>query len=555
METETVYYGDCLKLMREWNRQREEFYNIGQVDLIYLDPPFNSKANYNILFEKATGRTAQEIAFTDIWTWKGNKHAQQRVKEICNAIAHPAHKSISAMNMLIPESGMLAYLVYMADRIAQMKMLLKNTGCIYLHCDSSASHYLKMVMDDVFGHKNFRNEILWERTQSGKSSQHDPKSFGRNSDTILFYSKTKEYKLKPYKELEDDEIARLFPRINERGYRYAIRSLFRGKTLGPRPNLCYTWKGYKNPHPSGWMLSKERLEEEYQKGNIVVKRNGKLERRQYFEDSKGGYLSNLWCDIPPIPKKDRQGYPTEKPPALLERIIKASSNPGDIVLDPFCGCGTSALAAARLKRRFIGIDISLFAVETVTAGRLYNGKIGVKIRGIPEDFESAKRLAKDDPFGFQSWMIEACHPGMVANKVMRGDGGLDGTGMLLHKKTDGRKLVIAEVKAKKPTITEVRAFAETIQRKQAAAGVFITLDENGWTKGMDEICHNQGTFKTNADAATEFPIMQHWHVKKLENKHDTLPNLPELANPLNGKQLITKQRKLFQPEGLGLSSL
>ena len=434
METEIIYYGDCLKLMREWNRQREEFYNIGQVDLIYLDPPFNSKTNYNILFEKSTGRTTQEIAFTDIWTWKGNKHAQQRVKEICNAIAHPAHKSISAMNMLIPESGMLAYLVYMADRIAQMKMLLKNTGCIYLHCDSSASHYLKMVMDDVFGHKNFRNEILWERTQSGKSSQHDPKSFGRNSDTILFYSKTKEYKLKPYEELEDDEIARLFPRIDERGYRYAIRILFRGKTLGPRPNLCYTWKGYKNPHPSGWMLSKKRLEEEYQKGNIVVKRNGKLERRQYFEDSKGGYLSNLWCDIPPIPKKDRQGYPTEKPPALLERIIKASSNPGDIVLDPFCGCGTSALAAARLKRRFIGIDISLFAVETVTAGRLYNEKIEVKIRGIPEDFESAKRLAKDDPFGFQSWGIEACHPEMVANKVMSGDGGLDGTGMLLHKK-------------------------------------------------------------------------------------------------------------------------
>lgn len=144
---------------------------------------------------------------------------------------------------------------------------------------------------------------------------------------------------------------------------------------------------------------------------------------------------------------------------------------------------------------------------------------------------------------------------MVANKVIRGDGGLNGTGMLLHKQIDGGKLSIAEVKAKKPTITEVRAFAETIQRKQAAAGVFITLDENRWTEGMDEIYHNQGASKTNADSATEFPGMQHWHFKKLESKRDTSPNLPELADPLNGKQLIAKQRKLFQPEGSGLSSL
>ena len=266
---------------------------------------------------------------------------------------------------------MKIYLMAMAVRLFEMKRILKRTGSIYLHCDPTASHYLKLVMDSLFGKNLFRNEITWRRHSSlTKGSQHAPKTWGTTTDTILFYA-GKNAKLAPYRDMPESERIEQFPKVGEKGERYYDDSahIWSTPNMGARPNLCYEWRGFVNPHPSGWRLSKDRLEEEYQKGNIVITRDGKLERRKYERDFKGKQVGNLWPDIPIASGKERTGYPTQKPLALLHRIIQASSNPGDVVLDPFCGCATACVAAEQLARKWIGIDISPSA-EVITKIRL-----------------------------------------------------------------------------------------------------------------------------------------------------------------------------------------
>lgn len=522
MQTGTVCYGDCLKHMKQWIELSGGVHGPGLADLIYFDPPFNSNAKYNILFEKgnnkARGHTAQETAFRDIWEW--SSEARERTKNICGAVGHLAHKSIKGLREILGESGMLAYLTYMAERIALMKSMLKQTGTIYLHCDPTASHYLKIVMDNVFGSRNFLSEIIWNygTPSGGRAAGKKPV---KAHDVLLAYTAdygehTYNRQYLPYSE---KYVKEWFRHTDESGRKYQTRS---------RSGRKYRTRS--------------------RKGKIV---------RQYLDESPGVPLSNVWSDImqlygsagwfAKLGSDERTGYPTQKPEALLERIIKVSSNKGDIVLDPFCGCGTTMVAAAALNREFVGCDISLFAIETVTSGRLYEANVNVKIKGIPEDFASAKRLAKDDPFDFESWAIEACHPGMMGNKVQRKDGGVDGTGLLLWPTTEGKKLVIAQVKAGKPTIDSVRAFANRIQSKEAAAGVFITLEKSWWTDGMQKIADEQGAFKTNPKSSTAYPVMQHWYVKQLFNKkYNRLPYLPELADPWTGKEMIVKQEKLFR---------
>jgi hypothetical protein len=229
------------------------------------------------------------------------------------------------------------------------------------------SHGLKMVLDCIFDEKNFINEITWQRAQSkAKGSQYGYKTWGNITDIIFFYTKTADYHLFPLAELTDKtEIEKLFNKVDEHGDRYNTTiPVFCSKSMGARPNLCFEWKGLKNPHPSGWRLSKARLEEEYKKGNIVIS-NNKIERRKYLKDYEGQPVGNLWHDIPFVSGNESTGYPTQKPLALLERIIKASSKEGDVVLDPFCGCATTCVAAEKLGRKWIGIDVSKKAYELV----------------------------------------------------------------------------------------------------------------------------------------------------------------------------------------------
>ena len=525
MKTETICFGDCLEHLQQWIRWNDNIFE-GQpslADLIYLDPPWNSKANYNILFgsdQAAEDETqsAQETAFTDMWQW--NDEAKRRVQLITGEIYHddyadhPAFKSILSLKTLLGKSGMLAYCSYMAERLALLRMMLKETGSIYLHCDSHASHYLKIIMDNIFGAENFRNEIVWCYTGPGSPKM---RQFNRKIDTIFWYSK---------------------------GEKWTFN----------RDKMRIPYKDGK-PHTGGFT---------HKSGAKAGSKMTSEVAEEY--ESKGKVLENWWTDIAIASrsKKEYQGYATQKPLALLKRIIKASTNEGDVVLDPFCGCGTAVVVASMLKRKFVGIDISLFSVETVTSNRL-NKEAGIaeediKILGIPADLASAKRLAKDDPFAFERFAVEACHPGMVANKVQRGDKGSDGTGMLLHPvKENGKKKrkILAQVKAGKPTLSQVRDFATVIRDTEGAvAGVFITVEKIGkegdGTDGMREVAYQQGTFQ-HEHSVEEFPRLQFWHIGQwfYKTPHLRLPNLPELADPLSGKEMTALKQTGFLTKQYG----
>lgn len=304
------------------------------------------------------------------------------------------------------------------------------------------------------------------------------------------------------------------------------------------------------------------MEEEYQRGRIVIHEERidgkvvrrKLERRRYLEDHPGIQPGNLWYDIPPTMGKERTGYAAQKPVKLLKRIIEASTNPGDVVLDPFCGCGTAVVAARQLKQTFVGIDISLYASATVAYDRLVNeAKMNdqdIRVTGIPAEYQAAKRLAKDDPFAFEIFAVEACIPGMVANKSQRRDKGIDGKGWLLYPVTEenGKKksLILAQVKAGKPTLSHVRDFAHVISSTEGVvAGVFITVEkaEKGhWTDGMREVAAQLGTFK-HEHSMEEFERLQHWHIGQFfyKSARQRLPHLPELSDPHKKEKVPIRQ--------------
>ena len=459
MKKNTLYYGDCLEVMGEWADK--------SVDLIYLDPPFNSKADYNIIF--GTHRNggdnedlAQLTAFTDTWEW--DEKAEKRVALIKSAIAHPARRAILAFSEIYPDgSGMLSYLSYMAERIAEMHRLLKDTGSLYLHCDSTASHYLKLILDEVFGKDNFKNEIIWHYQTGGASKRH----YSKKHDTILFYSKTR---------------------------------------------FC-------NFYPQAIMM--ERTEKSLRRA-----KNPKGARITTDDTTK--LPMDVWVNIQALNPmaKERLKYPTQKPVALLKRIVMASSKEGDLVLDPFCGCGTTIAAAHSLKRNWIGIDISAYAIEVVRRERMKDMRIN--LAGMPKDLKGATHFAHEKPFDFEQWAVTRI-PGFAPNKVQRGDGGIDGRALIYGaKKPDN--LCIAQVKGGKPNIDSLRAFSGVIASGKAAIGIFITLKK--WDTPAVRKCVTQaGTFKRGE---TEFNRLVMYalddHFRGIDD-----PKLPPLAHPHTGE--------------------
>lgn len=351
--------------------------NSSCVDLIYLDPPFNSNANY----AAPIGSKAAGAAFKD--TWGLNEISEAWHGEIAHE--HPGLYELLKATRQIHGDSMMAYLIYMAIRIMEMKRLMSPFGSIYLHCDQTASHYLKLLLDAIFGSSNYRNTITWKRHNSQqRGNQFGAKSWSRNADTILYYGNSKEAAVSPYRELSVEEAAKKFPLVDESGNRFYDDSSHIWSTpgMGARPNLCYEWKGYRNPHPSGWRLSRERMDEEYRKGNIVILPDGKLQRRKYLKDYAGVPLGSIWTEDELIlsgNSAERTGYPTQKPRALLDRIISASTKKDEWVLDPFCGCATACVSAQWLGRKWVGIDISSKAADLVKSrineelGEYYNG--------------------------------------------------------------------------------------------------------------------------------------------------------------------------------------
>lgn len=343
-----LYLGDNLEVLRKHVAS-------SSVDLIYLDPPFASNADYAYMVPEEAGIPSKRVtAFTDIWTW--SKQTELTLNEI-SLKDQNLGLLISAFSKSLNFNGLAAYLVMMGIRLIELKRVLKRSGSLYLHCDSSASSYLKVILDSIFGSENFRNEIAWKRT----SSHNDSKKWAHIHDTLLFYG-GKGFTWNPVYLAHDPEYIEKFYRFEDDHGRYRQHEIIRTASMGPRPNLAYEYKGYTPQW--GWRMIKEKVAALDKEGMLIWSSRGRPYVKKYLHERKGTPCSTLWLDIPPLSHAaaERMGYPTQKPLSLLERIIGASSNKGDVILDPFAGCGTSTHAAEKLGRNWIGIDISELAV-------------------------------------------------------------------------------------------------------------------------------------------------------------------------------------------------
>ncbi len=345
-----LFCGDNLEILR---------HAIGDetVDLIYLDPPFNSKASYSAVFETPdSGEPAARIAaFDDAWRW--DAQAQDAFDLAVRSGSAGASAMLRAMRCVLHENGMMAYLATMAVRLMEMRRVLKPAGTLYLHCDATASHYLKILLDAIFGPAGYRNEIIWKRSNP---KSHVAVNFPACTDTILRYCKGPDAVYRqPYEAHDPDYVARAYRYRDGRG---AYRLLPLLNPNDDRPNLTYEFLGVMRV----WRWTRERMEQAYRDGLVVQTKPGVVPQyKKYLTESKGRTVTNCWTDIPQAAGNEALGYPTQKPLALLERIIAASSNEGGVVLDPFCGSGTTLHAAQKLGRRWIGIDMSPLAIDMV----------------------------------------------------------------------------------------------------------------------------------------------------------------------------------------------
>ena len=478
--TNTLYYGDNLEIMRQYVPDES-------VDLVYLDPPFNSNATYNVLFKEGTGEEspAQIKAFTDTWEWTRESERTFEQEIIGNPSASPKVKEmIGAFLNFIGRNAMMAYLVMMTPRLVELRRVLKPKGSIYLHCDPTAGHYLKLLLDAVFGPERFVCEIIWKRTYSHGDPQ---RKFGAIADTLFLYSKSDNYRFKPqYRPFSQGYIGKTFSGIDPDGRRWQSVTL---RSPSPRPNLTYPFEASNGvtyqPHRNGWSCDLQRMKKYEREGRLhfPTKPSGALRLKMYLDESPGVKIQNLWDDIPPISAnaQERLGYPTQKPLALLERIIQASSKEGDVVLDPFCGCGTAVAAAQKLNRRWIGIDITHLAVALMknrlrTGYGLVAGK-DYEVVGEPVDVGSARALAEQDRFQFQYWAMSLLEALPRGDEKKGADRGIDGVVHFVDGPKREMQKAIVQVKSGKVSSPHIRDLKGTMEREKAALGLFITLEE------------------------------------------------------------------------------
>ena len=466
-----LYYGDNLAVLQA---QIDD----ASVDLVYLDPPFNSNATYNILFRSPTGTTAdaQIEAFEDTWHW--NDTAEDAFDQVARSGNTKAFDLLNAMRGFLGENDMMAYLAMMAIRLIELHRVLKPTGSLYLHCDPTASHYLKLLLDGVFGADKYKSEIVWKRTSAHANST---RNFAGVHDIILLYSKSSSPTYNEgFTSYSDAYIAEHFVHVDTDGRRFRRSDL---RNPGVRANLRYDYAAsngitYK-PHPNGWAVSREVLERFDREGRLFFpkKEDARLRKKIYLDESPGVPATDLWDDLPPIHASaaERLGYPTQKPLALLERIIAASSNEGDVVLDPFCGCGTAIHAAQKLGRRWIGIDITHLAISLIEK-RIKAAFPGIAftVEGTPKDLASAEDLAARDKYQFQWWAVSMVDAMPFGGRKKGADGGIDG---LIYFKPDGKKTEKALVSVKGGDhvgVQMIRDLHSAMQREKAPIGVFIT---------------------------------------------------------------------------------
>jgi len=470
MKTNVLYFGDNLEILR--NR---EYFPDNSIDLIYLDPPFNSKKDYNILFKENGGveSEAQIKAFTDTWEW--GPTAQNTYHDVVVNGPLKVGKLIGALHDAVGSNDVMAYLVMMTARLIELHRVLKTTGSLYLHCDPTASHYLKLVLDQIFGPANFRNEIVWRRTTSHGDWKQGAKHFGRVHDHLLFYSKTGNPTWNPqFIPFSSEQITQQYYKVDENGRSYRLVTPTAKK---PGGDTSYEWRGVRPPKGRYWAYTREKMEEMDRKGLLYYSSTGQPYIRYYLDERPGVAAQSIWADTPPISPtaKERLGYQTQKPLALLERIIKASSNEGDVVLDPFCGCGTAVVAAQKLNRHWIGIDISHLAINLMR-NRLKDSFSGIQFEviGEPKDLAGAKALAHQDRYQFQWWALGLIGARPLGEKKKGADKGIDGIINFIDEVSDKPKRVVVQVKSGHVGVNAVRELKAVAATD--ALGVLIILE-------------------------------------------------------------------------------
>jgi DNA modification methylase len=500
-----LYYGVNLDVLRRHVDDES-------VNLVYLDPPFNSNASCNVLFAEHDGTEAasQIKAFEDTWKWDQN--AARACVDMIEA-GGKVSQAMHAFRTFLGDSDMMAYLAMMAPRLVELRRVLKPTGSIYLHCDPTASHYLKMLLDAVFGPASFRTEIIWKRSSAHSDTKQGRKIHGHIHDVLLFYAKGKDWTWSDvYTAYADSYVGRDY-RLTEEG---SGRRFRRGDLTAARPggDTQYEWRVKKRArvkerwvadldeehlHPSPgweykavrpykgryWAYSKQNMRQFALDGRLRHTFDGTPEYKRYLDDMPGVALQDIWTDILPIGAgtAERLGYPTQKPEALLERMILTSSDAGDTVLDPFCGCGTAIAAAQKLKRHWIGIDITSLAITslaiTLIRHRLsdtFSGRAKYEVVGEPVSLPDAAKLAQDDPYQCQWWAL-----GLVGARPVEGkrgaDQGIDGRIYFHEGASEKTKQVILSVKAGHVTVSQVRDLRGVLDREKAEIGVLLCMED------------------------------------------------------------------------------
>jgi DNA modification methylase len=537
-----LFYGDNLDVLRKFIRDET-------VDLCYIDPPFNSKRNYNQIYNNIGSEDrAQAQAFVDTWTW--DDHANICYDEILtNANGVQTAQSIALINGLeqvLGKGSLFAYLVSMTVRIAEIHRVLKDTGSFYLHCDDVADSYLRLMCDAIFVSQggDFKNEIVWKRT----SAHSDSGRFGRNGDRILYYTKSLNATFnKVYQPYDQHYLNSHYRNEDENGRLYRTDNLTAFGLSGG--GYTYEWNGVTKL----WRCPQERMQELHDEGRIRYTRTGTAEYVRYLDEMPGMPAQGIWDDIFAINSQanERLGYPTQKPEALLERIISASSNEGDVVLDAFCGCGTTVAVANRLKRGWIGMDITYQSVALILKRlRDSEGQSAVDnviLHGVPQDMASVDALIhkKDDRVRkeFEKWAILTYSDNRaVINEKKGADQGIDGIAYTRKSKKEILPVILSVKSGKNVSVKDVRDLFAVVKSEGAACGIFITRHEP--TQPMIDFAKKQGQFKP--EHFTGFDKLQIVTVKEiLDGARMNLPLMEEVTKKAQ-KAKIDNQTGLFE---------
>jgi DNA modification methylase len=509
----TLYYGDNLTILREHVADES-------VDLIYLDPPFNSNATYNVLFRTPAGEESrsQIEAFEDTWHW--NDTAERAFDEVMRSGNTDAAEMLRAMRSFLKENDMMAYLAMMAVRLLELHRVLKPTGSLYLHCDPTASHYLKILLDAVFGRDKFVNEITWKRSHAHNDAKQGAKHFGRTSDVLLFYSNSERRTWNvQFTAYDQAYLDRDYRRLDADGRRYRLDNI-QGPGGADKGNPYYDVMGVSRY----WRYSKLKMQELIDKGLIVQTSPGSVPQiKRYLDEMQGVSVQDIWTDLPVINNRSKEalGYPTQKPLALMERILAASSNEGDVVLDPFCGCGTTIHAAQKMGRRWIGIDVTHLAIGLIRK-RLVEAfpRVQYDVVGVPKDAGAARLLAETDKYQFQFWALSMIEAVPYKGGRKGADGGVDG---YVYFKPDGRtteKAVVSVKGGQNVGVGMIRDLIATIERERAKVGILLSLEDA--TSKMKIEASAAGLYKT--EMLGDFPRIQILTVEDLfEGRKPHLP--------------------------------